>query len=229
MIIIIIILFLILYRNNKINKRVFYSTNEFKITKILEKNWKIIADECKRLPINKFVTKEGRKQASWHKCKEFEKLVELHKNEYGWINGWQVNQNSVNDKWINWGLMYDGKLLGINSKLCPKTSELLSSIPKIRVAGFSLMFPESNILPHTDSTGIEYGSLAYHLGLDVPTDKESILYVGKNKMKEENGKAFLFDATNMHYAINNSKYMRAILYIDFDLDGIKVNNFVCSF
>ncbi len=149
-------------------------------------------------------------------------LADSYKNDYGWINGWKVDQEGINNKWENWGLVYDGNLLGYNSKICPETTKLLSQIPGIRVAGFSILKANGFIPQHTDTTGIKFNSLAYHLGLDVPKDASCELYVLNKSMKEENGKAFLFDATNLHSADNKSSNNdRAILYIDFDLDGIK--------
>ena len=83
------------------------------------------------------------------------------------------------------------------------------------------MKPDSMINPHTDRTGLKFNSIAYHLGLDVPNDGDCKLFIGDNYMKEKNGKAFLFDATFLHYAKNTSKkYDRAILYIAFDLNYI---------
>jgi hypothetical protein len=45
----------------------------------------------------------------------------------------------------------------------------------------------------------------------------------KEIMKEENGKAFIFDATFLHNAVNTSKINdRAILYIAFNINQIVV-------
>ena len=46
--------------------------------------------------------------------------------------------------------------------LCPKTVELLKSIPAVKGAMFALLDPRSNLNPHRDPFA---GSLRYHLGL----------------------------------------------------------------
>lgn len=217
--ILIIILYLFFNKKNKIIKKYIYSTDEFIITKILENNWKIIRDEYMKLPKDKMISNIGRKQKNWFNDSEFENLLKIHQNKSGWIYGWNTDNNKNNKNWINWGLIYNGKPIGKNSKLCPKTTKLLLSIPKIKVAGFSLMKPNSIIKEHYDRTGIIHNSLAYHLGLDVPMNC-ALVISNKKKIYEKNGKAFLFDATYMHSAYNKSNKTRGILYIDFDLDGI---------
>ncbi|VVU95638.1 Aspartyl/Asparaginyl beta-hydroxylase [seawater metagenome] len=197
------------------------STDNYPITKILEKNWEKIANECKNLP-SRMIGLEGRSQFAWYGDKETENLANSYFKDYGWINGWKVDEKGVNKKWKNWALVYDGKLLGHNSKICPETSKLLAQIPGIRVAGFSILKTNGDIPPHTDTTGFKYNSLAFHLGLDVPKDAPSKLYILDSHIKEKNGKAFLFDASFTHSADNKSNTRdRAILYIDFDLKGIK--------
>jgi len=220
MVVILVFLILLFIKNNKKENKIFYLTDDYPITKVLEKYWKVIAYECNNLPKDVMITTKGRKQHSWHGSDNFQELADLHYEKHGWINGWQADSDVVNKEWINWGLVFDGKLLGKNSEMCPYTSFILSKIPGIRVAGFSIMKPKSKIHPHTDSTGIKYNSLAYHLGLDIPNDGECRLYVLNKSMLEENGKAFLFDATFKHHADNQSNNDRAILYIDFDLDAI---------
>ena len=68
---------------------------------------------------------------------------------------------------------------------------------------------------------VKFNSLAYHLGLDIPSGKDCNLKVNNIYVKEQNGKAFLFDATNIHSAYNPNNKERVILYIDFNLDKIK--------
>ena len=222
-IIIMLIIGFITKKQRRINKspKLFYSTDQFPITKILEDNWESIAKEYMKLPKDVMIKKDGRSKNSWYGDDNFNELVELYQKKYGWINAWQDKKNNVNNNWMNWGLYVDNKPLGYNSKLCPITTSILSKIPGIQIAGFSVMKPNSMINPHTDTTGLKFNSMAYHLGLDVPNDGVCELFVDNKHMKEKNGKAFLFDATFLHYAKNTSKkYDRAILYIAFDLNYI---------
>ena len=66
------------------------------------------------------------------------------------------------------------------------------------------------------TTGIKYGSLAYHLGLHVPG--KCHLVVNREKEEEVNGKVIIFDSIYLHSAYNKSKKDRCILYIDFEID-----------
>ena len=108
-----------------------------------------------------------------------------------------------------------GKPCGKNADMCPRTTDLLMSIPGIQVAGFSLMMPRSKIKPHTDATGQKFGSMAYHLGLDCPEGCNMI--IGDSIISEHNGKSFIFDATDEHWAENKSDKPRTILYIDYKI------------
>ncbi len=102
-------------------------------------------------------------------------------------------------------------------KHLPKTLELLkTSIPYINAAGFSRLMPRANIPEHTDDTGIIFGSLGYHLGLQVPMAENCCGFtVGGDTRYEKDGHDLIFDATNVHSAYNNSDEERTILYIDF--------------
>lgn len=220
----ILYILIVLYIYNRINKNknkkkhIVFSADLIPTLKILEDNWEIIAEEVKKLPKDVMITDKNREQQDWFEDEEFKKLVLLHDKQYGWIYSWQAGTDDINKKWINWGLIYDGKPLGKNAKMCPNTTKLLASIPQIRIAGFSLMKPNSRIEPHTDATGLKFNSLAYHLGLDIPSKGDASLIIGDLKIKEGNGKAFLFDATNEHYAYNNSDSDRIILYMDISLE-----------
>lgn len=200
----------------------FYSTDKFPALKILEDNWKIIADEYAMLPKDVMIKNGGRSQNSWYGDNEFKELAKLHETKYGWVNGWKVGEKGANKNWNNWGLVFDGNQLGKNAEMCPRTSKLLASIPGIQVAGFSVLKPDSVITPHTDSTGIKYNSLTYHLGLDIPHNGNNKLHVSGNSMKQQNGKAFLFDATHSHHTYNTSKtHDRAILYMAVDISNLQ--------
>ena len=192
----------------------YYNALAYPLTYVLQHHWKLIASECLNLPKH-LITKKGRQYKDWHGSKDFVKLANLHKTKDGWINGWSVD-GSINKRWLNWGLVYDGKVLKKNCERCPRTAFLLKQLlPHIRVAGFSWMKPKSVIKAHTDSTGLKFNSLAYHLGLSVPDD--CALQVRSQRVYEKNGLSFMFDATFLHYAYNMSNKNRYILYIDFNL------------
>ncbi len=132
----------------------------------------------------------------------------------GWVTAWTAN-NEPNAQWLNFPLMVDGQLFEKNAVLCPTTSQLLlQHKDRINVAGFSLLQPMSKIPTHTDNTGVQFGSLAYHLGLDVPHQQCNLIVNGKEVIQNY-GKQIVFDSTFPHSAENKSNLQRTILYIDF--------------
>ena len=220
--VIIIIVIIIILLNRKSKPKIVYSTDDFPVIKILEENWPTIANEMKQLPsTDVLIMNKTRVQTDWLDDTSMNDLAELHSTNHGWVKGWNNGFKQDENKWYNWALFYKGKPLGTNAKMCPVTTKLLSKIKGVNVAGFSLMKPNSRIRPHTDSTGVKFNSLGYHLGLDIPNGVDCNLKVGNMIVKEQNGKAFLFDATNIHSAYNPNNKDRTILYVDFNLDQIK--------
>lgn len=182
--------------------------------KPLHDNWKVIANEAAFLPLHIIDSDVNyRVQEDWLGDGGLKKMSEQFKEKTGWIYGWQADVGGPNREWMNWGLVFDGKPCGKNADMCPHTTDLLMSIPGIQVAGFSLMMPRSKINPHTDATGRKFDSMAYHLGLDCPEGCNMI--IGDSVISEHNGKAFIFDATDEHWAENKSDKPRMILYIDY--------------
>jgi beta-hydroxylase len=124
---------------------------------------------------------------------------------------------------LNYGLLYDGVEFKENILQCPQTYKMLEKIKdKINIAGFSYMKGKSMIQKHTDSTGIMYDSLAFHLGLIIPEPHSTcqlIISDGYKKYSyiERPGGTVIFDGTYEHYAYNQSSEDRVILYIDFKI------------
>ena len=110
----------------------------------------------------------------------------------------------------NHGVRYDA-----NHARCPRTSALLESIELCRIARqapeicFSLIRPQSSILPHHGVTNIR---LVFHLPLIVPSD--CALSVGGIEHRWREGEPILFDDTFQHEAWNRSDQPRLILLMD---------------
>lgn len=208
-----IVVFLIYYNNKEI---VYFPPENYDKMNILQKHWNVIAIEYNNLPKDKIINFKSRKQGDWYNGGELDNMALKHFDDYGWHSAWSEDKNIPNHEWKNWGLIYKDVALGKNAELCPLTTAMLKVIPGIRIAGFSVMTPKSVIKPHRDTTGIKYGSLAYHLGLDVPG--KCHLVVNGEKEEEVNGKVIIFDSTYLHSAYNKSKKDRCILYIDFEID-----------
>lgn len=128
--------------------------------------------------------------------------------------------------WDVYGLYSFGKKLKKNCERCPKTTAIVESIPGMTTAGFSGLAPGTHIKPHVGYSG---DVLRCHLGLVVPKHfveynkrpKHSLaagncwLRVGNHVYQWEVGKAFVFDDTIEHEALNAGDRTRFVLLIDF--------------
>jgi len=95
---------------------------------------------------------------------------------------------------------------------CPKTVELLNSIPSIKGAMFANLPSGGRLVLHRDPYA---GSLRYHLGLVVPkTPGKCHIFIDGNEYSWREGEDLLFDETYLHYAENTTSDDRLILFCD---------------
>ncbi len=99
----------------------------------------------------------------------------------------------------------------INEEKCEFTHQLLSKIPRLRAASFSILAPHSKTIKHR---GEKDGTLRYHLGLIVP--KGAYLSSESKKYKHKEGKMFKFDDTELHYAHNPTNKDRVVFLFDIE-------------
>lgn len=97
-----------------------------------------------------------------------------------------------------------------NAKLCPKTAELIYSIPDIISCDYSFLKPHTHILPHKGYTRMV---LRCHLPLIVP-EGDCAIRIGDETRKWEEGKLIVFDDSFDHEAWNNSDKNRVVLMFD---------------
>lgn len=128
--------------------------------------------------------------------------------------------------WDVYSLYWQGKKDKKNCERCPKTTALVEAVPGMVSAGFSALAPNTHIEPHVGYTD---EVLRCHLGLIVPKplldcDRRSSppmdagtcwLRVGEDIYNWTPGKAFVFDDTIEHEALNCGDRTRFILLIDF--------------
>ncbi|MCP6182937.1 aspartyl/asparaginyl beta-hydroxylase domain-containing protein, partial [Klebsiella pneumoniae] len=76
--------------------------------------------------------------------------------------------------WKRFYLKWYDKPLPSAEALCPRTVELVSSIPNVKGAMFALLPGGSHLNPHRDPFA---GSLRYHLGLSTPNSDACRIYV----------------------------------------------------
>jgi aspartyl/asparaginyl beta-hydroxylase (cupin superfamily) len=178
--------------------------------KQLKDSWKVIRDELDNLPMDVFISDKPRPTGEWQGSPIVQKIVNDYSNgKFGWLKG---GQEHVQEEWISWPLIWNGKMVCGNSAKCPKTVNLLSRIDGIEVAGFSLMKGGVRLTEHLDVVGEDY-KYTYHLGLKCPMG--SILHHSvQGDIVEENGKHILMDARQRHWAENQSNEDRIILYME---------------
>jgi len=95
--------------------------------------------------------------------------------------------------------------------LCPKTVELVQSIPSVNGAMFALLPPGGDLGKHRDPFA---GSLRYHLGLVTPNSEKCRIFVDGQEYFWRDGEAVIFDETFIHWAENKTDQTRVILFCD---------------
>jgi beta-hydroxylase len=153
----------------------------------LRENWHIIRDEAMHL------FDEGQIKAA-------EKY-----NDWGFNSFFRSGWKRFYLKW------YDDPLPSAQ-RMCPRTVELLQSIPCIKGAMFALLSPGGRLVKHRDPYA---GSLRYHLGLVTPKSEGVCrIFIDGTPYSWRDGEDLLFDETYIHYAENTTKETRIILFCD---------------
>jgi len=106
-----------------------------------------------------------------------------------------------------------------NNQVCPKTYQILESIPGMVTAMFSCLKPRSHIKPHIGYYQYsEKKILRCHLGIIIP--EGCSLKVNGEVRGWEEGKCMVFDDTFRHEAWNsNYDKTRIVLMVDFNYEG----------
>jgi len=148
--------------------------------------------------------------------KKAEDFLNKHQHIQGWMPAWAPGSSGANYQWLNFPLVAVGHDFKNNLALCPKLAGLINKYKdSINICGFSLLKPGAILKTHTDTTGLAYGTMAYHLGLIVP-EKCNLIVDGIETLQKE-GQSIIFDSTYPHSAKNDSAEDRVILYIDFKI------------
>lgn len=113
--------------------------------------------------------------------------------------------------WKRFYLRWYGEPLPSARATCPRTVELVESIPSVRAAMFALLPPGGTLMPHRDPFA---GSIRYHLGLVTPGSDACRIVVDGLSYSWRDGEAVLFDETFVHEAANETGEPRIILFCD---------------
>jgi len=115
--------------------------------------------------------------------------------------------------WTRFYLKWYGDYLPSAREHCPRTVELLDSIPLVRAAMFAALTPRSHLVRHRDPFA---GSLRYHLGLETPNSDDCRIYIDGEPYAWRDGDDVIFDETYMHKVINDTDESRLILFCDLE-------------
>ena len=113
--------------------------------------------------------------------------------------------------WKRFYLKWYDEFLPSARRLCPKTVELLNSIPSVHGAMFAMLPPGGKLGAHRDPFA---GSVRYHLGLVTPNSNQCRILVDGVECVWRDGEAFMFDETFIHSAENATDVNRIILFCD---------------
>ena len=163
----------------------FFDENDFTWTKTLKENWQIIRDEMLQLLAE---------QPNQLKPYFSENLVFPPKH------------------WKTAGFYFWKWRVHSNCNQCPKTMEILDSIPNLTGGSLSILEPGANINPHQGDTNAH---VKVHLGLVIPADLPDCGFqVGDDIRAWNEGELLLFCDAHRHTAWNHSKQRRLIFIID---------------
>lgn len=127
----------------------------------------------------------------------------------------QWRELNHNRDWTAIHLIQRGSQVMANTNYCSKTMEFLAHMQQPWIPGcganamFSLLAPRTSIPPHT---GVANTRLLCHLPLVIPG--HCWFRVGEERRDWQRGKAWVFDDTIEHEAINETDGLRVIMIFD---------------
>lgn len=154
--------------------------------------------------------------ANWREIRREAEGILRYRDEIPAFHEISPDQKKIS-KGKNWRtfILYGfGKKLEKNCKQAPFTAELLSRVPEVQTAWFSILSPGYHIPAHT---GVTKGIVRAHLGLIIPKQADKCwIRVGDQIKVWREGEIFVFDDTYEHEVYNNTDEERVILLFDFN-------------
>lgn len=113
--------------------------------------------------------------------------------------------------WTTYMLCVYGSWLPFNCVRCPRTTELLRSVPGLVTGGFAVLHGGTHLPRHRGPTT----SLRYHLGIRVPEPEGAARFqVGDEVRPWREGEGLLFDDAVEHEAWNDAEEDRYVLFVE---------------
>src|SRR5881628_3010430 len=178
----------LMYAGSAVPNRPVIAVENFPELKPLSENRETIRDEAVRLFDEGFIRAAAKN------------------NDWGFYSFFKSGWKRFYLKW------YDDFLPSART-LCPKTVELLNSIPTVHGAMFAMLPPGGKLGAHRDPFA---GSLRYHLGLVTPNSEACRIFVDGEPYFWRDGEAVMFDETFIHRAENKTDVTRVILFCDIE-------------
>jgi aspartate beta-hydroxylase len=131
------------------------------------------------------------------------------------LKGYLGSSSSQDAAWDAFFFYRHGDRFDEHCARCPRTTELLDTVPLVRIRDhapetlFSVLSPGTHILPHR---GVTNTRLVTHLPLIVPPD--CAINVGGELHEWKEGRCVTFDDTFEHEAWNRSGETRVVLILD---------------
>jgi ornithine lipid ester-linked acyl 2-hydroxylase len=173
---------------SKVGGAAIFDKSQFDWSKKLEANWTVIR-------------------------KELDDLMK-YKDEMPNLQDITQDQASLttDNKWKSYFFFAFGYKSEKNCQRCPNTTKLIESVPNMKMAYFSFLFPQKHIPRHR---GAYKGLIRSHLPLIVPSPNTLLrMQVDKDVFNWEEGKIIIFDNTYYHEVWNDSDEVRVVLLMD---------------
>ncbi|WP_349570593.1 aspartyl/asparaginyl beta-hydroxylase domain-containing protein [Azotobacter salinestris] len=120
---------------------------------------------------------------------------------------------AAGNAWQSFFLWGYGYRIDNGCRQCPETARLLSVVPGLNSAFFSILAPGAHIPRHT---GVTKRIMTCHLGVMTPTPAERCrIQVGDETACWGDGQCLVFDDTYPHEVWNDTEQTRVVLLIQF--------------
>lgn len=171
-------------------RRVFFEPASFEWVDALEHNWRVIRGELD------CILEERARLPNFQDVSDEQRTI------------------TQDDRWKVFVFSVFGTRIAANCARCPQTTRLLTQIPGLRNAMFSILAPRKRIPEHR---GPYAGLLRYHLALKVPSARDdcTIRVNGIDRCWQEGG-TLIFDDSFPHSVDNESNEERVVLFADFE-------------